>query len=286
MGYPSQISGVARAVTDSIFTFSSPMSMVGMNLGARMMLIKTTDSTFSIYSTMPHTPAVIDAFNKVLLEKGHLKQGESFEDKVTSIVIPNKEHTMALPGWENALKGKNISIIGPHKCNDKVNHLLSCHIPESEGHKSLTGTDLVKFGLNPNDPLATTGNFKFMYFPSNVSLELIMLDEKEKTLLEGDLMFNLQHDHKKNPDSDLFNEQFGNEDPQKGLGGWLTKKLLIDQSWLNSKVFNMLFKDKIGSKQGVDTVSNEWKFDKIIPIHGDTIDRNGVEVWKNNFGFL
>lgn len=235
---------------------------------------------------MPHTPVVIDSFNKILVEEGHLKPGESFEDKVTSIVIPNKEHTVAIPGWESALKGKGVSIVGPHKCNDKVNDLLTCHIPETEGYKTLLGSDLVKFGLNPKDPLATTNNFKFMYLPQCSGQEILMLNEKDKTLLQGDLMFPMQHEHKKNPNSDLFNEQFDGKDPHTGISGWITRKLLIDDTWINSKLLSYLIKDKVRGKQGIETIANEWKFDKIISIHGDTIDRNGSDVWKQTFSFL
>lgn len=289
MGYPTPLTGVARIVAENIITFSTPFTRENrLQFGARMTLIKTSDSTFSIYSTIPHSNAIVSSLDKFLQENGYLSSGETFEDKVTSIVIPDREHTMAIAGWHTALAKYNIkpSIIGPHKLVSGVEKYVTCQIPTSAAYTSLTGEDLVKFGLDSNDPLVKSNNFKFMYFPGHSNLEIVLLDQKAKTIAEGDMFFNFQLDNKKNPNSDVFNEQFHNKDPQHGMWGWLTKKVFTQDSWLSGKALNAIYKDKVGVRKGVDTMLSSWDFEKIIPCHGDTIDHNAKKVWKDAFEFL
>lgn len=289
MGYPTPLTGVPRVVAKNIVTFSTPFTRENrLQFGARMTLIRTGDSTFSIYSTIPHSASIVSTLDTFLQENGFLPSGESFEDKVTSIVIPDREHTMAIGGWHSALVKHNIkpSIIGPHELTPETEGLVSCKIPSSAAYTSLTGKDLIKFGLDSNDPLAKSDSFLFMYFPGHANREIAMLDQRAKTLMEGDMFFNFQLQNRRNPNSDVFNEQFNNKDPHSGVWGWLTKKVFTENSWLGRTALNSIYKDKEGVKKGIDTMLSSWDFDKIIPCHGDTIDRNGVQVWKEAFEFL
>lgn len=286
MGYPEPLTGVSRLVTKNIVTFSTGFTRADrLQFGARMTLIKTAPSSFTIYSTIPHSKDVVSKLDEFLVEKGLLNAGQSFQSQVTSIVIPDKEHTMALEGWYKALNGK-VQVVGPPEVSPEIQKLVTCSIPAGESYKTISGEDLVKFGLSKEDPLASN-DFKLMFFPGHANSELVLLDAKAKTLMEGDLFFNFQLNNKKNPNCDLFNEQFNGKDPHSGIWGWVTRKAFSDgHSFLNGLLMKAVFKDRAGVKKGVDAMVSDWEFDKIIPCHGDTVDRNGVKVWKEAFEFL
>lgn len=286
MGYPAEINGVSRAISDNVFTFSCPVTQFGVvHIGARMTLIKTSNSTFTIYSAAPYQPAVVNSLNTLLRDLGHLKSDESFVDKVTSIVIPNIQHTIAISGWHNALieKGVKPSIIGPHKCFESVKDIVNCKIPANEGYKSLSGSDLVKFGLDPNDSLVKTNDFNFMYFPEYKNLEIVMFDKNSKAIMEGDIYFNFQNSIAKNRFSTIFNEQFGGVDPNAGVSGWIVSRMLADGSFFLKFFGKSMMKNPEAIKTGIELMVNQWKFEKIIPCHGDTIDSNGASEFRKKF---
>lgn len=281
MGYPANLVTYPRAITKNIFTSSIPLSVMGfLHFGARMTLIKTGSDSFTIYSTTPYTPEVVDPLNELLKSQGVISDNESFVDKVKSIVVPDIEHTVALPGWHKALtdKGINVNVIGPENCYDKVKHLVNVALPASEGYKILKGDDLVQLGLNSKDPLVTSGNFEFMYFPGHKCSEVIMFDKRDKTIMEGDFYFNFQSNASKNEFSSVFNEQFGNKDPNSGVLGFFTSRMLASGSIVQKFIRRSLFKEPENIKAGVALMVKEWKFEKIIPIHGDVVDSNGAAV--------
>ncbi|GMF01334.1 unnamed protein product [Ambrosiozyma monospora] len=167
-------------------------------------------------------------------------------------------------------------------CNEEIDKIINYKIADSQGHKIPTAADL---GLDKKSGIFEEG-WQFVYIPTHQNKELMVYVPEEKTLLEGDLFFNLQHAGSKNPNSDLFNEQFEGKDPQTGLWGWVNRQVIISGGYLSGYVGNKIFKDHSAVRKAFDEVEQKWKFEKIIPCHGDTIDRNGSKVWKDSFSFL
>lgn len=285
MGYPEHLVSQPRAISKNVFTSSIPLSLFNfIHVGARMTLIKTGEDNFAIYSTAPYKPEIVDPLNELLKSEGIIKADESFVDKVSSIIIPNIEHTVALPGWHKALtdKGIKLNVIGPDSCYEKVKGLVNVAIPASQGYKVLKGDDLVKLGLDAKDPLANSEVFQFMYFPGHKNSEVVMFDNRDKVIMEGDIYFNLQNNNSKNEFSSIFNEQFGNQDPNTGFKGWFSSRMMASGSMFQNFVRGKLFKDPESIKSGIDLMAKEWKFEKIIPCHGDVVDSNGAAVFLKN----
>ncbi|GME78398.1 unnamed protein product [Ambrosiozyma monospora] len=282
MGYPTPPTGVSRQVTPHIYTHSTSFTILDrLSVGGRMSVIKHNQSNkFTIYSTIPYNKDVIESLNKLIISKGDLPQDGSFIDNVSHIVIPNIQHTMAVAGYKEHLP--NVKIIGMEGCNESVDKIISHKVTEKNGNSILNGVDL---GLSEQSGIVEDG-WQFVYIPSHRNKELMVYVPSEKALLQADLFFNLQHKDSKTPNSDLFNEQFDGKDPQTGLWGWVLKQVLNDgflKTYIKSNTFKL---DPSGVRKVLDEVDQKWKFEKIIPCHGDTIDRNGSKVWKDSFEYL
>jgi len=134
-------------------------------------------------------------------------------------------------------------------------------------HRSVDKT--LKFdGVWGKDPPDTTYGFEddiqSCFFSGYKNKDVAFFHPKTKTLVQADLLLNLpayeQYSKSKVP-------VFGNLKPS---------------SWAHQQIVGSLGMDKVAMKRDATTVAN-WDFERIIPCHGDVIEKNGNEAWREAY---
>lgn len=122
--------------------------------------------------------------------------------------------------------------------------------------------------------------FEYEYVPGHANKELVFLAKHEKTLIEGDLLFNL-------PASEQYSKS--KESPVEGLWTRLFNSFMgttgSTATWQQRFIWYVASKgDRPGFNKSVQRISN-WNFDRIIPCHGDVIETGGKELFDRMFRF-
>ncbi|OCH87133.1 hypothetical protein OBBRIDRAFT_176283 [Obba rivulosa] len=145
-------------------------------------------------------------------------------------------------------------------------------IAENEAVKKKAGTDLKFDGAWGADPAGTQYGFesdiKHCYFSGFANKDIAFFHTASKTLIEADLLFNL-------PATEQYSK-IGSSGKLPIFG------TLHPYMWLHKKFVWSLGKDKEAMKRDVRTVAN-WDFERIIPCHGDVIEKDGNKAWREAY---
>jgi len=107
----------------------------------------------------------------------------------------------------------------------------------------------------------------YCYFTGFKNKDVAFLHKPSKTLIEADLLFNLP-----------CNEQYSKTKTSNMLMGIG----LSPSTWFHSQLIRSLGTDKEAMKRDAKTVAG-WDFKRIIPCHGDVIETNAQQAWKDAF---
>ena len=120
---------------------------------------------------------------------------------------------------------------------------------------------------------AFDADFEYEYFGGHANKELAFLYKPDRTLIQADLMFNL-------PATEQYSKT-----GELATSGVLTKLFTIFQNTQGSAVWQKRFiwytsaKDKPSFNASAQRVGS-WDFDRIIPCHGDVIERDGKGIFQ------
>jgi len=121
-----------------------------------------------------------------------------------------------------------------------------------------------KYGFEPE--------IQACYFSGHQSKDVAFLHVPSKTLIEADLLFNLpgheQYSKTKSGDSFLLR--------WTGFGPYST---------LHKRFPSLIGKDKAAMKRDAATVAG-WDFERIIPCHGDVIEKDGKKAWTSAYEWV
>ncbi|KAF9226374.1 hypothetical protein BS17DRAFT_749779 [Gyrodon lividus] len=127
-------------------------------------------------------------------------------------------------------------------------------------------------GLWGRDPPDTQYGFeediKHCYFPGFRNKDVAFLHVSSKSLIEADLLLNL-------PATEQYSKS----------PSWIPQATLKPDSWAHQKVIRGVSVDIEAMKRDARTVAS-WDFDRIIPCHGDVIERDGNKAWKDAYKFF
>ncbi|KAM0712153.1 hypothetical protein Q7P37_011247 [Cladosporium fusiforme] len=246
---------VIRALTPDIKTFSTPFLRFGrVKIGGRGTAVRLASGTTAIFSPV----ALTNTVRREMEQLGPTKY----------LVALDQEHHIFLEDWHKAFP--DATVIAPETLpayRDKQGYF---RIPDANWK-------LFEAGASKEGRLSVDAEFDaefdFTYVDGHANKEVVFNHRKSGTLIEGDLLFNL-------PATEQFSKS--GIDPKTGLFTHLF-------SWLNSTqgealaqrrvIWHGISADKPAFNREVSRISG-WKFDRIVPCHGDVIESGGKGIFE------
>ncbi|CAF9939320.1 MAG: hypothetical protein ALECFALPRED_008069 [Alectoria fallacina] len=253
---PSKVM-VIRQVTPNITTCSAPFLRFGrLKIGGRGTIVRLQSGALAVFSPTALTPEVRSVV-------------ESMGNKVGYIAALDYEHHIFITDWAVAFpSAKLLGVEG---------------LPEKRGNDNATAgssfqhvwTQKYKASMKVDPDFDK--EFDYEYVGSHANKELVLCHRPDRTLIEADMMFNLP-----------ANEQFSRtgEDPTSGI---FTKLFIGLQNTVGTAQWQKRFlwyAASAGDRQGFNESAKRiasWDFDRIIPCHGDVIERGGKGIFNKVF---
>lgn len=257
-----------------------------LQFGARMTVFTLPSSNLVIYSAIPYNDKMITEMGKLIEKENETAVNEDWCKRVKYIVIPDLEHTMALISFK--IKYPDIKVIGLEGCNAEVDKLIDFKVHEpNKVLKQMEILNMFKSEGNQNVPPEAAefaDNFQLCYLPGHPNHELTLYHRESKTLAEGDLIFNLTGD----PHSEAlkycstFNEQFGGKNVHQ-WSSFITRSL-NPYSKLYPKLIKKMFPPNEKNVKALKDMATQWHdMERIVMCHGEVVESNGVEFFKQAF---
>lgn len=264
MSYPNPLKCVVRLLTPNVVIASCPFKRMGaLNFGGRMSLIKHADGVL-VYAAIPFGEAAQAALKTIA-------GADSEPVKVTHLVIPDVEHTMAVVSFKEQFPdAKVISMEGVSVPGVTIDYTFTT---EKHGNKCVAGSDLTAMGIS----LSIANDFEFVYLPHHGNKELVLYNKPSKIVFEADLLFNLGHKHLEQYSPELgYNDLFN---PHGGLS-FLTRYMVP-----TSRVGNAIMRkicNATASAPGLKAIY-QWDFSTLVPCHGNVFTNDGKLMFKKTF---
>lgn len=258
-----------RSLTPRITVFSQPFSRFGkIHFGMRATCVQLQSGSLAIFSPTPLTSNVRSTI-------------DGLGGNVRYLVAPDIEHHMHLSAWKQAYP--QAMVMGPsglqqkREKSGKTDTSPFAHVWHARNKRTYEG----KFGSLPAE---FAEEFDVEYFHTHGNKDIAFLHKRDGgTLIEADLLFNLP-----------AKEQYAASDidPSSGI---LTKIAMYFTSLppnnaeaLGQKRFNwwaLGSKDRKAYAESAKVVSG-WQFERIIPCHGDVIEKDAKKIWDNVYGWF
>ncbi|KKK18014.1 hypothetical protein ARAM_005631 [Aspergillus rambellii] len=245
---------VIRHVTSDVVTLSLPFARFGrVKFGGRGTLVRMSSGSIAVFSPVNLTPSVRETIT-------------SLGGNVKYIAALDLEHHLHLTPWKNAFP--EAEIIAPEglwekrQSNPEFKDTPFKHIFRQEN----SGQQRISEEFD--------AEFETEYVYGHQSRELVFLHKPSRTLIEGDLLFNLP-----------AREQYSKTGESATSGIWTTilKPLMTTTppaTWQKRFVWYVLSKrDRKAFTESMRRI-DKWEFNRLIPCHGDVIESGAQGVFR------
>ncbi|KAG9546314.1 hypothetical protein KCU61_g7661, partial [Aureobasidium melanogenum] len=245
---------VIRNVTPDVVTLSLPFARFGqINIGGRGTLVRLQNGSVAVFSPVALTNDVQSQINKM--------------GAVKYICANDAEHHIFMDDWHKAFP--DAKLIGPDALKEKR---------ESQ-KKPLPWTHLFrpKDNTSWNIDEAFDREFDAEYVHAHANKELVFNHKPSKTLIQADLLFNLpaveQYSRTNvNPTAGILTKLFCKINTTAGSAIWQKRFVWYALSASDRPAFNQ-------SMARID----RWDFERIIPCHGEVIEKEGKGIFRKVF---
>ncbi|KAF5318766.1 hypothetical protein D9619_011061 [Psilocybe cf. subviscida] len=253
---------VIREVTKGVWTFSKPFSRFGVwPIGGRSTAIQLSTPTSSASTTSTDgdpssrkTPVWVLASTP--LDEPTRKKLEELGE-VQYIVGADEVHHLFLGDYKKAYP--NAKLIAPVSAIERHND-LALHFEGAWGRDP------------PETKYGFEDEIEHCYFSGFKNKDVAFLHKPSKSLIEADLLMNLSE----------MDEQYSKTTESSKILGM---KSFGATSWTQANFVWGLGTDKEAMRRDAKTVSS-WDFERIIPCHGDVIEKDGKSIWAKAFKYF
>ncbi|CAK7237149.1 hypothetical protein SBRCBS47491_009878 [Sporothrix bragantina] len=267
---------VIRDITPNITTLSVPFLRFGrIEIGGRCTIVRMSGGGVLVFSPIALTPEAAAVVTRLGGENG-----------VKYLVAPDIEHHIFLSEWLKAYP--TARIIGPEGLAEK-----RAATKGKDPRVNVNDNFFAVLADNRSQPMREPqsiapdfdADFGLVYFDMHPNKEIVLLYRPENILIEADLMFNLP-----------AIEQYQRVDPttRVGVPGHANLVNRIFQTVMRTqgnlvwaRRFQWYFassRDRARFNEGLSVVDS-WPFEKIIPCHGETIEKDAKEVFRQVFAW-
>ena len=252
---------VIRRITPDVIAFSTPFLRFGrIKIGGRGTVVKLQSGNLAVFSPT----ALTDTVRKELSGFGN---GE-----IKYITALDQEHHIFLEPWHRAFP--TATVIGPESLpglRDKQQYFKIPHENWILFRKAEKGRLSVSEEFDRE--------FDMEFVSGHANQELVFNHKASKTLIEADLMFNLPATEQFsraaiNAQDGFLTKLFCGINNTKGEAKW-QKRLL----W-----YALSSGDRKGFNESIGRIA-KWDFERIVPCHGDVIEKNGKNVYNTVMGW-
>ncbi|RDL41537.1 Uncharacterized protein BP5553_01516 [Venustampulla echinocandica] len=249
---------VIRELVPNVTTLSVPFLRFGrIKFGGRATIVKLSTGSLAVFSPVALTPTV----------KSHL---DSLGNQVSYIAAPDLEHHIFLSQWAAAYPSAHI--IAPEGLAEKREKMNATD-------KSVTILPFKtifraenKHNIKVSEEF--DAEFEYEYVEAHPNKELVFNHKPSKTLIEADLLFNLP-----------ATEQYSRTDINPTTGLWTRLFLGLqntegDALWQKRALFYLGSRRDRPSFDASMRRINEWKFENLVPCHGDSLVGDGKTVFE------
>jgi hypothetical protein len=247
---PAKVMVIRDVVPNTITTLSAPFWRFGLiKVGGRGTIVRLQSGALAVFSPV----ALTDEVKAKIAQMGEVKY----------IAALDIEHHIYIGPWHAAYP--KAKVIGPEGLPEKRAKQKNEDVPFS-----------VVFTANKQETVDPEfdSEFEYEYVPAHANKEIVFNHKPTGTLIQADLIFNLPATEQFSKTGDsatsgILTKIFGSLTNTSGKG----QQRLI---WHGPSNAN---KDRAGFNRSVARI-NEWKFDRMIPCHGDTIETGAKGVFQ------
>ncbi|KAI9696388.1 MAG: hypothetical protein M1836_005666 [Candelina mexicana] len=248
---------VIRKVTPNIITCSAPFLRFGrFKIGGRGTIVRLSSGSLAVFSPTALTPEVRETVSNL-------------GDKVSYLVALDMEHHIYLSQWYRAFP--SAKVVGPEGLPEKRAKQNNDNIPFSTVFKGIDrGNQSIGADFDQD--------FDYEYVGSHASKELVFNYRPDKTLIEGDYLFNLPAYEQYSrtgeaADSGILTKLFvAVVGSAQGPATWQKRFL-----WYAASL-----KDRTAFGRSAESIA-KFDFERIVPCHGDVVEGDGKGIFRKVF---
>ncbi|KAK1977854.1 hypothetical protein LZ30DRAFT_600413 [Colletotrichum cereale] len=241
-----------------------PQNPADVMIGGRGTLVRLTSGALAVFSPV----ALTDDVRAKIAEKG---------GDLAYIVAPDIEHHIFLSEYKAAFPAAKL--VGPDGLPQK-------RAKQTSDPKVNPADDFAVVFPAGDDKRATAvgqdfdADFEYEFVDAHPNKEIAFFYKPDRLLIQADLLFNLP------PTEQYSRAPEGERDTQSGLanrlfGGMQTTQ--GDLKWVRRfQWYVMSSKDRPSFNESIRRI-DAWDFDTIVPCHGDVIQGDGKERFRNVF---